>query len=389
MYSLPFFGITGGGQTLPIPTLYEYLETLNPPTAVPTIYEYLETLTPDESVIPSIYEYLNFTSLAIAITDPNKAASANDVYYSFTVSRNTPRNVTTTVDYRIVNVLNTLASDFVGGVFPSGTLVFAPNATTEPINEAIVGGTAPGKIFAFELLNASDSDGNEMIVVGDRIECRYGEVPLMLNAALWLDASDANTITATNGLISQWRDKSGFNRHANQNTGASQPSVASSGISFAGAKFFNLDLSALTGAGSLFIVHNYTQSSMTIFAHGSDQGAAYSYIPQAGSSSTITSNLFGTPTYYKNDVLQSWTSRNTIHTALTNQVSIVAAVNCLMSNFRRIGGYGSSYNFLDNIYEIVLIPGVISTESRNLLTGYLASKWGLTASLPEGHPYKP
>ena len=355
MYSLPFFGVTVGGQTLPI---------------------------------PSIYEYLNFTSLAIAINNPNKTPSANPVDYVFTISRSTPRNVTTTVNYQVVNVSNTLASDFVGGVFPSGTLVFAPGETTKTVTATIIGGAASGKTFAFELVNASDSDGG-MITTSDRIECGYGEVPLMLNAALWLDASDANTITATNGLISQWRDKSGFNRHANQNTGASQPSVASSGISFAGAKFFNQDLSALTGAYSLFIVHNYTQSSMTIFAHGSDQGAAYSYVPQAGSSSTITSNLFGTPTYYKNDVLQSWTSRNTIHTALTNQVSIVAAVNCLMSNFRRIGGYGNIYNFLDNIYEIVLIPGVISTENRNLLTGYLASKWGLTASLPEGHPYKP
>ena len=375
MYSLPFFGITGGGQTLPIPTLYEYLESLNPPTAVPTIYEYLETLTPDESIIPSIYEYLNFTSLAIAIDNPNKEPSATPTDYLFTISRSTPRNVTTTVDYQIVSVFNTLASDFVGDVFPNGNLVFAPGETTKTVTATIVGGAASGKRFAFELLNASDSDSG-LITTGDRIELVYGEVPMVLNAVLWLDSSDATTISATNNLISEWRDKSGFNRHATQTTGTSQPSVASSGISFAGTKFFNLNFAALTGSHSLFVVHNYSGSPMLLFSNNS---ASYSYTAQSGGTGAVSGN-FGSPTYYKNDVLQSWTTRTAVYNALLNQTSIVAAVNCTMSNFTRIAGYTSTFPFADNIYEIIIIPGIISTEDRNLLTGYLASKWGLTAS---------
>ena len=42
--------------------------------------------------------------------------------------------------------------------------------------------------------------------------------------ALWLDASDASTITSTGGLVSEWRDKSGNSRHATQATSAYQPS---------------------------------------------------------------------------------------------------------------------------------------------------------------------
>ena len=354
MYSLPFFGVTGGGQTLPI---------------------------------RSIYEYFNFTSLAIAINNPNKTPSANPVDCVFIISRSTLRNVTTTVNYQVVNVSNTLASDFVGGVFPSSTLVFAPGETTKTVTATIIGGTASGKIFAFELVNASDSDGG-MITTSDRIECKYGEVPLALNAVLWLDASDATTISATNNLISQWRDKSGLNRHANQATGASQPSVVSSGISFAGAKFFNLDLSALTGAYSLFIVHNYTSSQLSILQNSSVV-FSWSYLAQSGSGDTSISSGFGSPTYYKYDVLQSWTTRASVHNALINQTSIVASVNCTLSSFNRIGQGASGAGFGDNIYEIVVIPGIISTENRNLLTGYLAAKWALTANLPAGHPYKP
>lgn len=52
--------------------------------------------------------------------------------------------------------------------------------------------------------------------------------------ALWLDASDATTVTATSpgGLVSEWRDKSGNGRHAVQTSSGSQPQVVGSAIAF-------------------------------------------------------------------------------------------------------------------------------------------------------------
>jgi hypothetical protein len=41
-----------------------------------------------------------------------------------------------------------------------------------------------------------------------------------------------------------------------------------------------------------------------------------------------------------------------------------------------------------SIYEIVMLPSVADTTTRQKLEGYLAWKWGLTANLPAGHPYK-
>ncbi len=49
--------------------------------------------------------------------------------------------------------------------------------------------------------------------------------PLDLSPALWLDASDATTITASSGAVSEWRDKSGNARHATQATAAAQPTT--------------------------------------------------------------------------------------------------------------------------------------------------------------------
>lgn len=45
------------------------------------------------------------------------------------------------------------------------------------------------------------------------------------NLALWLDASDASTIVASGGSVSQWGDKSGSNNHATQATTANQPTT--------------------------------------------------------------------------------------------------------------------------------------------------------------------
>ena len=361
MYSLPFFGTIGGIRL---------------------------------TSTPSLYEYLNATNISVTIDNPIRASSSDITVYTFYIHRRAFRNInTTSVTFSFVNVSNTTSSDIAPqftALNNPETFVFAPGVSVLGVTIGIVGGAGINKSFALQITKVVDSDGGLVLVENVSTVAYYGyALPLALNAVLWLDASDATTISATNNFISQWRDKSGFNRHANQTTGSSQPSVVSSGISFAGSKFFDLNFAALTGSLSLFIVHNFTLTSgrMIMF---SDNWEGYSYVAENSTNSYISGN-FGTPTYYKNDVLQSWNSRAAVYNALLNQISIVSAINCTMSTFNRIAGYtaGQGWIFNDNIYEIVIIPGIISTENRNLLTGYLAAKWGLTANLPAGHPYKP
>lgn len=47
--------------------------------------------------------------------------------------------------------------------------------------------------------------------------------PELLSTALWLDATDASTITLNGTTVSQWNDKSGNGRNATQSTAANQP----------------------------------------------------------------------------------------------------------------------------------------------------------------------
>ena len=47
---------------------------------------------------------------------------------------------------------------------------------------------------------------------------------------LWLDASDLSTITHSNGLVSQWADKSGNENNASQATDSYMPTLISNGL---------------------------------------------------------------------------------------------------------------------------------------------------------------
>jgi len=51
------------------------------------------------------------------------------------------------------------------------------------------------------------------------------DLPVKAGLLLWLDAADDTTFNYSTGTeVSQWRDKSGNNFHANQATTAQQPS---------------------------------------------------------------------------------------------------------------------------------------------------------------------
>jgi hypothetical protein len=62
--------------------------------------------------------------------------------------------------------------------------------------------------------------------------------------ALWFDADDASTITLNGSTVSEWRDKSGNNRHATQATAALQPSYTTNSLN---------GKPALTGGGAASI----------------------------------------------------------------------------------------------------------------------------------------
>lgn len=248
--------------------------------------------------------------------------------------------------------------------------------------------------------------------------------PALISTALWLDAGDASTITTVSGAVSQWNDKSGNNRHAVQGTAASRPVVTANGlgsksvITFDGSNdFMDVATTILQGIG-VFSLHwiyarlgsgtgtenAYRPAISLLSASGADNGA-FHYIKN-------TSNLGASyPIYHAGPV--TWGNYDPISgTTYSNNQANILSFNAGASSWNvfrngtqegtaaRGGSPGSDFigfrlaqqaNIFrtSNIYiaeiAMTLDAGVFG---RQQIEGYLAHKWGLTANLPAGHPYK-
>ena len=252
---------------------------------------------------------------------------------------------------------------------------------------------------------------------------RFGGVlpwtPANITTALWLDAADTSTITTVSGAVSQWNDKSGNGYHAVQATASKRPTYLATGLNSIGALSFNkLQIQNLrtpeiagngisakslsiiqvikpsTGWGGLYLSSIGTRLNTPI------NGSWWSFI-RANNSNEIgfhgaaqywsSSNLFNNSTILCDvvtggTVLDSWANGSQIQAART-----IAAFTTRNNNFLDVGtgSQPSTDEAFDGlIVEVILVDAATSSDTRQRIEGYLAHKWGLTGSLPAGHPYK-
>jgi hypothetical protein len=233
--------------------------------------------------------------------------------------------------------------------------------------------------------------------------------PAQVATALWLDASDSATITASSGLVSQWNDKSGNSNNFTA-TGASRPTTGTRTINSLNTLDFN-GTTAFLSSGSTFMTG--TTSAMAVFAFQLDQdppsesiGAVLGGWGSAGQGEHMP---------YSDGIIYTSFGSNTRYTA-GNPTPSMAANVCVMSIVSASGLwqlyvngsllYNSSTNtysgntgsigssgrfFVDaRIAEIVIVTNSTSTNTRELLEGYMAgsTRWSAQSGLPANHPYK-
>jgi hypothetical protein len=261
--------------------------------------------------------------------------------------------------------------------------------------------------------------------------------PALITTALWLDAADASTVTASGGVVGQWSDKSGNGRNFTA-SGAAQPTYTSSGLNglpiltFNGANY----LTSASANATWGFLHNgttYTTAFVVKFGSSGDPNAVYGLIgTNGGASANIGMSFYwdDRSSLPRNDnfltfitagggvisILQdnnNSLSANTpqLITALANPSSITPS---LRMNYRINGGTEYSNNtqsgnvtsadptyamqigaignngspLVGYISELVIVASDITSSTRQKCEGYLAHKWGLTANLPADHPYK-
>ncbi|MEI6176223.1 MAG: S8 family serine peptidase [Verrucomicrobiota bacterium] len=236
--------------------------------------------------------------------------------------------------------------------------------------------------------------------------------PAQLTPQLWLDADDASTITlngATGTTVSEWRDKSGNTRHAAQTTETSQPTRTAAALNgksvltFDGTTdFLNLGtgLDFLAGVShSAFIVTKPTTFSNIYGAASGNAGANSLHVGFNGATyrmnywgndygPTRTANFVAGSANIVNYIWTSGTSKQILANGKSEGTNASAGVIGTMSGGGRIGNIVGQGYIGGDIAEMVFVTGAVSTTDRESMEGYLAHKWGLTANLAAGHPYK-
>jgi len=257
---------------------------------------------------------------------------------------------------------------------------------------------APNRIVSPNRLN-TPSYGRDLVVPW---------TPTIINTDGWWDVSDNSTITEVGGIVTQIDDKSGNNIDLIANSVTTDNhtllTAALNGLDVVdldGDDRYNATSFLLSSGNVSFImvckidvIDNSLDSILSMTGTSSFQYQSASSTnflasltgPDSITSSTSTDykgayrifnalfDLSGSTQYSFVDGTQEGSSAYT--TQLSNSTSLRVFTN-----------RGQSAYPAGQIAEILVVPDA-SVATRQKLEGYLAHKWGLTANLPNGHPYK-
>jgi hypothetical protein len=223
---------------------------------------------------------------------------------------------------------------------------------------------------------------------------------------LWLDAADSSTVTGTTS-VTQWRDKSGNDRHLGVGSGTT--SYSSSAIVLNSSYMFVNSPVNLTNV-TVFIVSKSTGvTNQTILGAKPNTDYVYNSVDGFG---FYNDPPTGRIRFYGqgDDPRQSIFFTDTSITKLYTFQSTGTTVSGWLNGTSQSGGTltttrtstaqgfaigaewgGSSYVNIwvtASIYEILVYNTALTTSQRQQVEGYLAQKWGLTGSLPSSHPFK-
>jgi hypothetical protein len=239
---------------------------------------------------------------------------------------------------------------------------------------------------------------------------------LSLSPSLWLDADDSSTITLVSNSVSEWRDKSGNNRHASQTTTDNRPIMSTLNgkgvLSFDGSNDFLRCENYNYIFQSVFIVFSRNSITNTFDGLLGLRIASSNLVPNSVSNIPLLLNawdttsdwFFSSSNLVFNNGLEVPTSSKTSPSASTQRFfnTIVNQFNISYVDYAQSSGTGiknlciGADSFTEggsryghgNIAEIIIFSSVLSQATRELLEGYLAWKWGLVNNLPSNHPYK-
>jgi hypothetical protein len=248
-----------------------------------------------------------------------------------------------------------------------------------------------------------------------------------LNAALWLDGSDESTITASSGRVTEWRDKSGNNRHA-VSGGAQSPLVAVASrneLNTIGIDSIDRFLFIPSSQGTFNALHNGKGHVFLVWSRDIASGSFNQVMGNRGSSSNSTGFRLFLGAGADVQTLSVTAGGDAVRTAVigfralsVGEFGIIEARLSLdegddkatilndgvapsqersgtatpsgsnSTGDLRIGTDDSGQALISKIAEVIIVTQALSQEDVERVEGYLAYKWALADRLPVDHPYR-
>ena len=224
---------------------------------------------------------------------------------------------------------------------------------------------------------------------------------------LWLDTAAPQTITATSGIVSEWRDRSGRDRHASQASSGLRPAWSGAGgVVFTGAIGHFLETpalwtSSLSEIGIVALCTTDTVRESALFTHNPDpidtvrilahlpwpDGNFYFDVisPATGRVSGAWGGTLGARhlwsfVYSVGRGTQYVSRDGTTLNSTARSTSLGAGGTFTISSGAGLGHDGS-------IFEFLFVDDCSEWHIRRL-EGYLAWKWDRLEALPLSHPYR-
>jgi hypothetical protein len=225
------------------------------------------------------------------------------------------------------------------------------------------------------------------------------------NLKLWLDASETDWKTGgsqdylvlSGSDVTEWTDRSG---NGNDATEATNPPTyigadlnSQRVVSFANPD--KLLLTAITDVRYMAVIFNRsTTANRRVILYGTDQnflGGQTSGTSGVGDIRINNSTRNGTVTMTNgNYYMHAGVYDGSNFYCTTNDTDSPTSSYTGTLSISKIAYYSAStYSFEGEVAEIIIIDGVNPTSDEiDKIQGYLHHKWGLTANLDAGHPYK-
>jgi hypothetical protein len=219
---------------------------------------------------------------------------------------------------------------------------------------------------------------------------------------LWLDAADSSSLVLSGSSVTTWMDKSGSSNHFTPTSGT-PTSISDNGrtvVNFtSGAIMRSANQITFTTSSAFFIVSrlnlvNASNAGMLIVftdIGGGDFSIRF-YGPNgpsiilAGTGGSGNGGDLANGTYYVNGTFNPSFTGSTY----LNTYSLIGTVAPQLGGTSYLAFSSSFYErfFIGNIAEFLYYPGGVTSSQRQQIEGYLAQKWGISATLPSPHPFK-